>query len=162
MCVYCSKTFPTTPGHPMPCAAVLMAVMDSHTPSGVFEVMKMARLQKMISTISTNPDGHRFFPVKSCFCSMKKMGNPWEIHGKNMGNPWEIHEHVPFFWDRYKSFLSISGPHNLWWWGNPAKPHQATENGKEECLDAGAFLLGAWFINSMFFAEKTNDSRTLV
>jgi len=62
-----------------------MAVMDSHTPSGVFEVMKMARLQKMIITISTNPD-------------MKKMGNPWEI-------PWKIHGHVPFFWDRYKSFL---------------------------------------------------------
>ena len=81
--IYCSKTFPTTPGHPMPCAAVLMAVMDSHTPSGVFEVMKMARLQKMIITISTNPDCQNV-PVKSCFCSMKKMGNPWKIHGKNM------------------------------------------------------------------------------
>jgi hypothetical protein len=60
-----------------------MAVMDSHTPSGVFEVMKKARLQKMIITISTNPDCQNV-PVKSCFCSMKKMGNPWKIHGKNM------------------------------------------------------------------------------
>ena len=71
----------------MPCAAVLMAVMDSHTPSGVFEVMKMARLQKMIITISTNPDCQNV-PVKSCFCSMKKMGNPWEIHGKSMEKTW--------------------------------------------------------------------------
>ena len=36
---------------------VLMAVMDNQTPSGVLEVIKMAKLQKMINTISIKPQG---------------------------------------------------------------------------------------------------------
>lgn len=34
-----------------------MAVMDNQTPSGVLEVIKMAKLQKMINTISIKPQG---------------------------------------------------------------------------------------------------------
>lgn len=44
------KTFP-----PLKHTEVLMAVMDNQTPSGVLEVIKMAKLQKMISTISIKP-----------------------------------------------------------------------------------------------------------
>jgi hypothetical protein len=33
--------------------------------------------------------------------------------------------------------------------------HQATENGKEECLDASAFLLGAW--NQLDFFSRKNE-----
>ena len=38
-------------------------------------------------------------------CSGQIMFLFHEKDGKSMENPWKKHGHVPFFWDRYKSFL---------------------------------------------------------
>lgn len=61
-------------------AKLLMAVMDSHTPSGVLEVMKMAKLHMIISTISSKPGAARARELRLSPQVARGSADPFHAH----------------------------------------------------------------------------------